>query len=150
MKSTTISDSMETPEIHFNGVRQAPLDSSLRLSIRADWRQHAGDLLYMFSSSNSEHPVIKVFRREAYDEKMTLIMTSSKAHREKLRLAGRLEEICRGVRPDSRNRISIPSDMVRLIGLQKCRAVTLVGCGHHFKIWEPGTYQAFLNEGHAS
>ena len=141
---------MKSSEIHFTGVWQTRLDSSLRLCIRAGWRQMAGDLLYMLSSRNRDHPLIKVLMQENYDEKLRLIMTSSKAPLEKWQLAAKLAQLCSEVRPDPRNRILIPPDMVHSIGLQKCRPVTLVGCGNHFEIWETGNYQAFLNQGHSS
>lgn len=104
----------------------------------------------MLSSCNHDHPVIKVLMKENYDEKLRFIMTSSKTQREKWQVAAKLAQLCREVTLDPRNRILIPPNMVRSIGLQKCRSVTLVGCGYHFEIWETANYQAFLNEGHTS
>lgn len=141
---------MKSSQIHFTGVWQTRLDSSLRLCIRAAWGHLAGDALYLFPSNNHGYPVIKVFMQERYDEFLNLIMMSSKAQHEKLQLLAKLAQLYREVGLDPRNRILIPPNMVRSIGLQECRSVTLVGSGNHFEIWETSNYQAFLNQGLSS
>jgi DNA-binding transcriptional regulator/RsmH inhibitor MraZ len=138
---------MTTPNVLFAGNKSVRLDSSLRLCIPADWRQFTGDLLYLLFSRRNGHPVIKVITRSSYDEKIALIMSHQRMDaQQKALMVSRLEHLIREVRLDKRNRMSIPSDLGEILGLEKPGEAMLVGCGNNFEIWRPEDFESFMGE----
>ena len=134
-------------DIQFTGTHQAQLDSTLRLHIPADWQHSRAGLLYLLCSCKSKHAYIKAINEAAYDERFRMVMDSQITMTEKERLVGRLANSCRAAKPDRRNRIALPKDLAGQAGLENSRAITLVGGGNYFEIWETGIYDASMQQG---
>ena len=49
------------------------------------------------------------------------------------------------VRLDGQGRISLPRDLMEVVGLEPGGKARMIGVGNRIEVWSPGAYAAYLN-----
>jgi MraZ protein len=128
----------------YKGFKPFKMDPKFRVSIPTLWRPEAGALLFMQFSKEREMPVVKVLSQEAFDEKVSRIVTSDKTPAEKDKLLGKLSMLCREASLHEQGKLLVPKDLSEKAGIAAESDVMLAGRGMHFEIWSKANFDRLL------
>jgi MraZ protein len=128
----------------YKGFKPFKMDPKFRVSIPTPWRPEAGALLFMQFSKEREMPVVKVLSQEAFDEKVSRIVTSDKTPAEKDKLLGKLSMLCREASLNEQGKLLVPKDLSEKAGIAAESDVMLAGRGMHFEIWSKANFDRLL------
>lgn len=116
------------------------MDPKYRVSIPPDWRPVTGEILHLLSSFTHDMPMIKVLTKEAFQERLNRIETSTLTHAEKDELRGTLAMMSRPAILNDQGKLLIPKDLSEEVGLLADTEIVLAGRNLHFEVWNKASH----------
>jgi len=132
---------MNTAPQFMEGRYDHKMDPKFRVSIPVDWRPAPGETLRLLHSVSYDLPVVVALTETEYLDRLMQIDEAENLNPlQKRQLKGRLHSKCRPATVNPQGKLLVPKDWSEAAGLPSDDAVTLVGRGTYFEIWNAGNF----------